>query len=159
MIPLVLPSRLKQVSSGSNCQPTVAPLLELSLREVYSLGYKVRIQESKIEKLHHFGMTKFCLDIQIYDSLPLVLQQQLAFGPVTICYFCSKPIFMYGVIWVMMKDCYIGNGFDPLCYILCTIVFCSVSCSSQYAHSERESIIQNNLESRKLTWFHERRLH
>ncbi|XP_034253157.1 leucine-rich repeat-containing protein 58 [Thrips palmi] len=155
-VPLVLPSRLKLISSGQGCQPSVPSLLELALRTVYSLGYNLSIQRKKIEKGYHFGMTRFCSNYQIYDSLPLVLQQQLTVGPTTLCYLCNSPIFTCGVIWVVMKEYYIEIDLDPLSHVLCIIVFCSVSCSSLYSQSERESIIHNNLVSRKLNWFPEK---
>lgn len=156
-IPLILPSRLKLVSSGQNGESTVPPLIELTLRMVYILGYNLRIQRNKIEKGQYLHTARSSLSNEIYDSLPPVLQQQISVGPVTICYFCKKPIFMYGVIWVIMKECYIENDLGPLCYILSTVVFCTVSCSSLYAHSESKSHIHNNLVSKKLNWFRKER--
>lgn len=155
---MILPSSLRSFSSGPSCQPTVPPLLELTLRRAYSMGYHHKIHMTNHERGERplFSTNRTDLNFHDYLCLPSFLQKQFKVGPITLCYNpkCQKPVFTYGVIWVILKDCNIVTDSDPHeLNVMLLVIFCSVICSERYAQWERSHSDKITLESLKLNWF------
>ncbi|KAK3911732.1 Leucine-rich repeat-containing protein 28 [Frankliniella fusca] len=99
-VSLILPTSLKQITSGPNCQPLIPSLLELALRASYHTCYHhlIEKEENDVGSSTTYRLKRYTLNNQDYKCLPSILQRRLKSGPVAPCYYCRGPLFTFGVI-------------------------------------------------------------